>query len=84
MTIAVDPDALIASLTAAGFATAGRSRGYTSFRWPGGMLVNSLLMVPTDPTAPEFGQIMTAVLLDLEEAAMRGDAARRVLEGLGV
>jgi hypothetical protein len=79
----VDPAALVAHLTAAGFPIEGRRAGeYVRFGWPDQMPLYGSLLVPLDQTAPEFANVRRAVLDELEYAVERGNAARQVLEGL--
>lgn len=66
------PDRLVAALTAAGWFEEGRGRGHVRLRW--GTNPDSLV-VPTDPSAPEYEVMMTAALATLERAADYGSAA---------
>lgn len=68
------PSRLIAALTASGWVEQGRGRGHVRLRW--GSNPDSLV-VPTDPTAPEYETMMTALLAGLERAAEYGAAADR-------
>lgn len=71
------PARLIAALTASGWTEEGRGRGHVRLRW--GANPDSLV-VPTDPTAPEYEVMMTAALATLERAADYGSAAERARE----
>lgn len=74
-----DPQALVDALTAAGFPVAGRSRGGVRFGWPGQEWPHGPLYVPLDASAPEFDEMWTGLLGELQRAVERGDVARRVL-----
>lgn len=75
----VDPQQLIAELVAAGYQVAGvRTGGYTRLARPGD-LHRGWLLVPEDRNAPEFEDLMTAVLTTLQDLARAGSAAGRVL-----
>lgn len=77
MTEKTSPDRLIAALTASGWVEDGRrTGGYVRMRW--GSNPDSLV-VPTDTTAPEYDDMMTALLTGLERAAEYGSAADRAL-----
>lgn len=74
----VDPAALVAHLTAAGFPIEGRRAGeYVRFGWPSHSPPSWSLLVPLDQTAPEFDSLWQAVLNELkfalEFAIKRGD-----------
>ncbi|MFG1846738.1 hypothetical protein [Micromonospora carbonacea] len=71
---------LVAALTAAGFTTAGHGRGYTRMGWPGSAELRGSLLVPTDDTDPEYGELLAAVRQVLGRAVRRGEAARRAME----
>lgn len=74
---------LLRALKRAGFVTVGSGRAHVRFAWPGtnGDPGNeATLLVPTDPTAPEYDELRAAVLRQLENARTRGEAAERVLE----
>lgn len=70
---------LVAALTAAGFTTAGRGRGYVRMGWPGSPELRGNLCAPTDDRYADYPDLLAAVLAELEYAARRGEAATRAL-----
>ncbi|MEV5819265.1 hypothetical protein AB0L22_08830 [Micromonospora haikouensis] len=70
---------LVAALTAAGFTTAGRGRGYVRMGWPGSAELRGNLLIPTDDTAPEYAELLEAVGAQLRRAVRRGEAARSAI-----
>lgn len=75
-------DAQLRAFKAAGFVTVGTGRAHVRFAWPGtkGDPGEGTLLVPTDPTAPEYDELRSAVLRQLQAAENRGTAARQVLD----
>lgn len=70
---------LVAALTAAGFTTAGRGRGYVRMGWPGTPEPRGNLRVPTDDRYADYPALLAAALGELGDAARRGEAATRAL-----
>ncbi|MGI5247562.1 hypothetical protein [Dactylosporangium sp. CA-139066] len=80
----IDPAALVAALTAAGFTTVGgRSGAYTRMGWPPHLGERGTLVVSIDPTAPEHESMTASLLLQLRRSAEAGAAAGAVLAALG-
>lgn len=74
----IDPQRLIDELTAHGWTDVGHERGYVRLAWPDR---RGTLVVPTDPTAPEFAELAGAALALLEAAVDVGVKAAHVLAG---
>lgn len=76
------PQQTLNALRAAGFTvTGGRAGVYARLDWPE-HVTGGTVMVSLDPDAPEHAAEMDALRHVLEDAAARGDVARRALEGL--
>jgi hypothetical protein len=74
---AATPDRLIDALTAAGWVEEGRRAGtYVRLTF---LEHESSLLVPLDPTAPEYAELMAGTWAELERLARLGDAAGRAL-----
>lgn len=69
-------------MLAAGFTEAGRGRGHVRLGWPGSPESRGTLVLCTDPTAPEYLNMLDAALDELAAARDRGAKARDVLEQL--
>lgn len=81
---AVDPNHLIELMTIAGWTrVGGRTNAYTRLSWPPDAHRNASLLVPLDPTAPEYPEQIAALLVELDDAAHLGRTARTVLDALG-
>lgn len=78
------PQALVDALTASGWTVAGRSERqcYVRLSCPYRTGTASL-MIPTDPGAPEYAEMMRAALDQIRRAAQLGDLAWRVLAQVG-
>ncbi len=76
----VDPDELIAALETAGWTRIGRKPGvYARLSWPPAWKKTTTLLVPLDPDAPDFTDLMNAVLAELALAVDRGRLAELAL-----
>lgn len=76
MTAADEPQKIVDALVAAGWQVEGRSGGAVRLSHADDTVQ---MMVPTDPTAPEYGQMVDAVASNLVSAVRLGDAARMAL-----
>ncbi|MEU4558380.1 hypothetical protein AB0F72_08320 [Actinoplanes sp. NPDC023936] len=77
---AVDPHLIEQWLADAGFTPAGgRSGAYSSWGWPESSRYSTVLTVPLDPSAPEYAEMMRALLAALADMAAAGERARTVL-----
>lgn len=75
---AVDPERLIAAMTAAGIPELSRRTGlYARMDWPTG-----LLLVPLDRSKADYADLLGDALGGLEHAVEVGAKARRVLDAL--
>lgn len=81
-----ESSALVDALTRAGFTQVGVSRGYVRLAWPGQAdpLTGRSVVVPTDPAAPEYTEMMTAAVTDLAYAARVGRLVHLALAAAGV
>lgn len=80
---AVDPQDLLRALAAAGWHVIGRHRSYVRMSWPReeSMRGRSVL-VPVDPAAGDFEELMRCALRDLINAAETGATAAEALSML--
>lgn len=78
--ITVSPAGLVDAMKQAGFTAAGGGRpgSYVRMRWPAGTGLTWML-VPLDPTAADFADLMGPVLTMLAASAVAGKAASTVL-----
>lgn len=72
-----DGERMVAALEAVGFTILGRGRGYVRMGRPGSD--SGWWPVPTDPTAPEFAEMLAKVRQVLLADAAQGEAARAAL-----
>lgn len=72
---------ILTAMLANGFTEAARGRGYIRMVWPAG---DGSLILPTDPEAPEYREMLRAVMDELLRASDRGTAAYAVLEAAEV
>ncbi len=70
---------LVDALLAAGWHVDGRARGYVRLGRPP---QPGTVTVPTDPTAPEYRELMAAAMGYLANLAEAGEAARTVLDAM--
>lgn len=76
------PSAIRKALTAAGFNVVGKGRGYSRWQWPGDTHRDASLIVPDDPGAPEFEELIESLSHALRDAVERGMRAQNVLVAL--
>lgn len=71
------PDRLVAALTAAGWVEEGRREGVDMvMRWGRGA---AIVLVPLDPTAPQYAGVLAECLAALERLRDIGDSADQAL-----
>ncbi|HEY6115960.1 MAG TPA: hypothetical protein VI172_08380 [Candidatus Dormibacteraeota bacterium] len=77
-----DADKLINALTDHGWTRAYRSHLYARMTWPGALQLPPL-MIPLDPGAPEYGDMMAAAHTQLTAAVTVGAKAALALAAAG-
>lgn len=77
------PDAVVDALLAAGWEVVGERAGvYKRLAVVDGHLRRLTLVVPLDPSAPEFEELVDAVLKTLETLLFDGKSAHQVLNAI--
>lgn len=80
MTAGVDPYRLIAALEEEDFEVVGRRAGaHARLAWPRGGQRRTSLIIPLDSSAPEYEEMLGAVLQELAGAARLGENVRRAV-----
>ncbi len=78
------PDQLVEALEAAGWQVVGQQAGvHKRLAFVEGMGASHEMMVPLDPSAPEFERMRAAVLWKLERMVDDGEDAKKALDLLG-
>lgn len=73
-----DPGRMVTTLMDAGWQVAGHKTGvYVRLAWPNDK--SRSLLVPLDPTAPEFEELLRAAVNQLEDAVRTGRSAAEAL-----
>ncbi len=69
-------------MLAAGFIEAGRGREYVRLGWPGSAEGRGGLVLSTEPTSPDYDNLLDAAIDELAAARDRGVKAGGILERL--